>query len=171
MDEVEFKLLFIIDDDGNIMGQSESMGETDDLGDVVKFDEDTMAFYSESSESGMKMIQKGHVDGDTMTGTLEIPTMGFSANWTAKRISSEITKEEIEEFGESDSEAAEVVVIDFEDFERRGFELDIDAGNFGNLASNDKGNLLYIRSSGDAPSLKLYDIKADDPSEKTVLPL
>ena len=171
MDEVEFKLLFIIDNDGNIMGQSESMGETDDLGDLVTFDEDTMEFYSESSESGMKMVQRGHIDGDIMTGTLEITAMGFTANWTAKRISSEISQEEIEEFGISDSEAAEVVVIDFENFERRGFELDIDAGNFGLLSSNDKGNLLYIRQSGVAPSLKLYDVNADEPSEKTVLPV
>jgi tricorn protease len=171
MDEVSFKLLFIIDDDGNIMGQSESMGETDDLGDLVKFDEETMEFYSESEESGLKMIQKGRLDGDTMTGTLEIPAMGFSANWTAERVSSEISEEEIKEHGQSDSEAAEVVEIDFEDFERRGFELDIPAGNFGNLASNDKGNLLYLRVSGDAPSMKLYDISADDPSEKTVLPI
>ncbi len=171
MDEVTFKLLFIIDDDGNIMGQSESMGETDDLGDVVKFDEETMEFYSESEESGLKMIQKGQLDGDTMTGTLEIPAMGFSAKWSAERVSSEITEEEIKEHGQSDTEAAEVVEIDFEDFERRGFELDVPAGNFGNLASNDKGNLMYLRVSGDAPSLKLYDITADEPSEKTVLPV
>ncbi|MFK7759397.1 MAG: S41 family peptidase [Phycisphaerales bacterium] len=171
MDEVEFSLLFIIDDQGNIMGQSESMGETDDLGDVVKFDIDSNEFYSESEESGLRMIQRGIVNGDTMSGTLEIPMMGFTANWTAKRTTSEITEEEIEEFGASDSDAAETVEIDFEDFERRGFELNVAAGNFGNLVSNDKGNLLYIRSSGDAPSLKMYDISADDPSEKTVLPV
>lgn len=171
MDEVEFSLILIIDDEGNIMGQSESMGETDDLGDVVKFDEDTNEYYSESSESGLNMVQRGTVNGDTMTGTLEIPAMGFSANWTAKRTSSEISEEEIEELGKSDSEASETVEIDFEDFERRGFELSIGAGNFGQLSSNDKGNLLYIRSSGGAPSLKLYDINADDPSEKTVLPV
>jgi len=171
MDEVEFKLLFIIDDDGNIMGQSESMGETDDLGDLVTFDENTMEFYSESTESGMKMVQKATLSGDTMTGTLEIPTMGFTANWTAERVSSEITKEEIEEIADADTEAAEVVEINFDDFERRGIDPPIEAGNFGSLSSNDKGNLIYLRTSGGAPSLKLYDINADEPSEKTVLPV
>ncbi|MBO6513286.1 MAG: PDZ domain-containing protein [Phycisphaerales bacterium] len=171
MDEVNFSLLFIIDEEGNITGQSESMGETDDLGDMVKFDEETMEFYSESTESGLKMIQKATLSGDTMTGTLEIPAMGFSANWTAERVSTEITEEEIKEFGDSDSEASDSVEINFDDFERRGFELQIGAGNFSQLASNDKGNLMYLRTSGDAPSLKIYDITADEPSEKTVLPI
>lgn len=171
IDEIGFKLTIVVDDEGNIMGQSEAQGETDDLGDLVTFDEDTMEFYSESAEMGMTMIQRGTVNGDEITGTWELKELGFSGTWVASRTSSEITEEELAEIADSDSEAAESVEIDFEDFERRGFELSVPSGNFAALGSNDKGNLLYIRTSGDAPSLKLYDINADEPSEKTVLPV
>jgi tricorn protease len=171
IDEIGFMLTIVIDDEGNIMGQSEAQGETDDLGDLVTFDEDTMEFYSESAEMGMTMIQRGTVNGDEITGTWELKELGFSGSWVANRTSTEITEEELSEIADSDSEAAESVEINFDDFERRGRELSIPAGNFAALASNDKGNLLYIRTSGDAPSLKLYDINADDPSEKTVLPM
>lgn len=168
-DEITFSLMIIIDDEGNIMGQSESMGETDDLGDVVKWNAETNELYLESTEQGMTVIQKATVNGDEMTGTWELKGMGMSGSWAGKRTSSEITEEELGKVVKDSGEASETVEIDFEDFEARAYDLGVDSGNFGNLASNDKGELLYIRQGNGAASLKLIDPKADEPSEKTVL--
>lgn len=169
MDEISFSLMIIVDDDGNIMGQSEAMGETDDLGDVVKWDADASELTLESTENGMTITQTATITGDEMKGTWEIKGMGMSGAWTAKRASADISEEELKEVVKESAEAAETVEIDFENFEARAFDIGVDSGNFGNLASNDKGELLYIRRTGNGASLKLIDIRADEPSEKTVL--
>ncbi|HCT46012.1 MAG TPA: hypothetical protein DF699_12445, partial [Phycisphaerales bacterium] len=168
-DEISFSLMIIVDADGNIMGQSESMGETDDLGDVVKWDEDTNELYMESTDSGMTIIQKATVDGDTMSGTWELKGMGMSGTWKGQRTSSDISEEELGEVVKESGEASETVEIDFENFEARAYDLGVASGNFGNLASNDKGELLYIRQGGGGASIKLIDPRSDEPSEKTVL--
>ena len=168
-DEISFSLMIIVDEDGNIMGQSESMGETDDLGDVVKWNADSNELYMESSDSGMTIIQKSTVNGDTMTGTWEIKGMGMSGEWKGRRTSSEISEEELSEVVKDSAEASETVEIDFENFEARAYDLGVASGNFANLASNDKGELLYIRQGANGASLKLIDPRSDEPSEKTVL--
>ncbi len=168
-DEISFSLMIIIDDEGNIMGQSESMGETDDLGDVVKWDADAGTLYMESTNDGMTIIQSATVSGDEMTGTWEIKQMGMGGSWTGTRTTTDISEEEIDEIASESGEASETVEIDFENFEARSFDLGISSGNFGNLASNDKGELLYIRSGTAGASIKLIDVRADEPSEKTVL--
>lgn len=164
-DEVAFSLMFVIDDEGNITGTSESQGETDDLGDIVKWDADAGTLYMESSEEGMTIVQECTVDGDKMTGTWTIKELGMGGAWTASRTSSDISKEELDDLASESEEASETVEIDFEDFESRARDLGVSSGNFANLASNDKGELLYLR----AGSLKLIDPRADEPSEKTVL--
>lgn len=168
-DEIAFSLLIIVDDEGNIMGQSESMGETDDLGDVVKWDADAGSLYMESTDNGMTIIQNATVNGDEMTGTWEIKQMGMSGSWTANRSSTDVSEEELGDIVSESGEASETVEIDFEDFENRAFDLGVDSGNFGNLESNDKGELLYIRANNAGASLKIIDVTADEPSEKTVL--
>jgi tricorn protease len=168
-DEVAFSLMIIVDDEGNIFGQSESMGETDDLGDIVKWDADTKQLYMESNNDGVTVIQKGTVDGDSMSGSWEIKEMGVGGSWIASRSSSDISEEELKEIDTEAAEASETVEIDFVDFESRARDLGVSSGNFGNLASNDKGELLYIRSGSNGASLKLIDVRADKPSEKTVL--
>lgn len=168
-DEMAFSLMILVDDEGNIMGQSESMGETDDLGDVVKWDADTKELYMESKNEGMTIIQRGTIDGDKMSGSWEIKEMGLGGSWTASRTSSDISEEEFKEIVKDSAKASETVEIDFEDFESRAFDLGGSSGNFGNLESNDKGELLYIRGGNNGASLKLIDVRADEPSEKTVL--
>jgi tricorn protease-like protein/C-terminal processing protease CtpA/Prc len=168
-DEISFSLMIIVDEDGNIMGQSESMGETDDLGDVVTWNADTNELYMESTENGMTVIQKGTINGDDISGTWELKGMGMSGSWTGSRISSDITEEELGEVVKDAGEASETVEIDFTDFEARAYDLGVTSGNFANLASNDKGELLYIRAGNNGASLKLIDPRADEPSEKTVL--
>ncbi len=168
-DDVPFSLVIIVDDEGNIMGQSESMGETDDLGDIVKWDADAGTLYMESNNNGMTVIQEGTVNGDEMSGTWTIKQMGLGGPWTANRMSSDISEDDLNEIVKESGEATETVEIDFENFEARAFDLGVASGNFSNLASNDKGLLLYVSSSANGGAIKLIDVRDDDPSEKTVL--
>ncbi|MEM9372963.1 MAG: S41 family peptidase [Planctomycetota bacterium] len=169
-DEVPFTLTIVVDNEGNISGRSESMGESDDIDGEVTFNRDTNEYYSESNEQGMTVIQRGTLTGETMSGTWELVQLGISGTWSASRTSTEVPDDLLDAAGESDEDGDdEPLEIDLEDFEARGFELNVGSGNFALLSSNDKGNLIYLRTNGSAPSLKLYDIEADEPGEKTVL--
>ncbi len=168
-DEISFSLTIIVDDKGAITGQSRAMGETDDLGDVVEWDPETNELSMESTENGMTIIQKCTVSDGEMKGSWEIKGMGMTGSWNAKRTSTEISEEEFKEIVKESAQAAAEVKIDFENFEARAFDLDVDSGNFDHLASNDKGELLYIRRGDDGASIKIIDIREDEPSEKTVL--
>ncbi len=168
-DDISYSMTIIVDDQGNISGQTQAMGETDDLGDVVTWNPDTNEFYRESTDNGMTIIMKSTVDGDTMTGTWEIKGMGMGGTSKSRRTSTDISEEELGEIVKESGEASETVEIDFEGFEARAYDLGVDSGNFGNLASNDKGELLYVRREKTGASIKLIDVRADEPSEKTVL--
>lgn len=170
-DEVPFTLTIVVDDEGNITGLSESMGESDEIDGDVTFNLDTNEYYSESSEQGMTVVQKGTLSGDSMTGTWELKELGMGGTWSATRTSTDVPDELLDAAGESSEDDAEdkPLEINLENFEARGFELNVPAGSFTQLATNDKGHLLYLRTNGNAPSLKIYDIEADEPSEKTVL--
>ncbi len=62
--------------------------------------------------------------------------------------------------------------IDFDGFEKRAMAIPVDPGNFGHLAVNDKGQLIYARfparGSGDKPAIKLFDLSDDEKKEKDV---
>lgn len=170
-DEMSFTMSIIVDEDGNIMGQSESNGESDSLGDVVKWDEAKSEFYRERAQGPITVVSRGTVNGDTITGTWSIDAMGVSGTWSAERTTREFDDEELEELRDSDEGGSDdPVEIDLEDFEARGMEIPVSAGGFYNLASNDSGQLLYVRGgAGSPPAIKLVDVTDDEPEEKTVL--
>lgn len=175
--ELEVTMYFKQLDDGSFVGASESQGEVSDY-DSVSFDEATGKLETTSSEQGMNSKLEGTLSGDSITGTWslsgEIPGAGLiegSGDFTASRQSTEVPDDKIEGVeggGKGKDEKAEPVEIDFDGFEARGFMLPVAAGNFNNLLSNDKGNLLYNSFSG-IPSVKLIDMSGDSIDEKTVV--
>ncbi len=75
---------------------------------------------------------------------------------------------------ESDSEESdEPVEIDFDGIEHRAFQVPVGSGNFGNLAVNDKNQLLYSerpsRGSEGESAIKLFDFSDDEKKAKTVV--
>jgi len=82
---------------------------------------------------------------------------------------------------EKKDEAPKPVKIELDQIEQRSFQLPISRGNFGNLAVNDKGHLVYVRrgegggdDEGPGPgaggsSIRLFDMEADEPRERTVV--
>lgn len=66
------------------------------------------------------------------------------------------------------------VVIEFEGIEQRSWQLPLPRGNFGQLAVNDKGHLIYSRRpsrGGDnsPPAIKIFDITDKKKEEKSVV--
>ncbi len=170
--DISFTMTIVVDEEGNISGTSESQGESDDLGDVVTWDEAKGELYRERAQGGITVVSRGTVNGDTMTGTWEIEAMGVSGTWEATRTTREIDEETLAEIvDEAEGGEGEPVEITIEGFEERGMELPVSVGRFSSLAVNDKNQLMYVRwgSQGTPPAIKLVDISDDEPEEKTVL--
>lgn len=171
-DEIAISMTIIVDDDGNIMGESTAQGETSSLGDVVKWDESKQELYRERAQGPITMVSRGTVNGDTITGTWSVDAMGISGTWSAERTTKDLDDELIEKLrGDAPGSDAEAVEIDVENFEARGMEIPVASGSFYNLVSNDAGQLLYVRGGtpGTPSAIKLVDITDDKPEEKTVL--
>lgn len=100
------------------------------------------------------------VKGDSMTGVA-------TADGERVEINAERTGgggDDGDDDGDED-EAAEEVIIELEGFEARAFMIPIGNGNYGNLAVNNKNQLLYVhRGQG----IKLFDIDDDDQAAQSV---
>lgn len=106
------------------------------------------------------------VSGDSMSGSAVVE--GATITLDASRSSAGGGGQSDGGGGEDVSdEAAETVEIETEGFERRAFELAPPAGNFGNLAVNNRNQLLYARR-GQNGGIKLFDLSDDSRSEKSV---
>ena len=66
-----------------------------------------------------------------------------------------------------DEEDADSFEIDFDGFESRAMRIPVAPGAFGNLAVNDRNQLIYTRR-GRSGGIKMIDITDKNPSEKTV---
>ncbi|MEL7238739.1 MAG: S41 family peptidase, partial [Planctomycetota bacterium] len=89
-----------------------------------------------------------------------------SGSWEATK-TGEIAEDD--EGDTDEDEVREVVEIDADGFEDRAMLLPIARGNFSGLVVNDKNQLLYARSGNGLPSLKLFDMTEDKPSEGEVI--
>jgi len=171
-DELDYMMYFTQLEDGTFVGASEQQGETQNY-DSVEFDEDSGKLVLKSSQgpvsSTVTTTVRAADDGATMSGTWEVTgVIEGSGPVEAERTSQEVPDDKIDEDaggGASD----DPVEIDFDGFEARGVQLDVSAGSFSGLASNDSGALLYNRMDGGAPSVRLIDASDDEPAEKTVV--
>ncbi|MCA9292882.1 MAG: PD40 domain-containing protein [Phycisphaerales bacterium] len=166
-DEISFMLVISVDEDGNITGYSETMGQKEDLGEVT-FDEGSGEFVEESESNGMKSITKCTVkDGEMVDGTVEIPDMGITLHFTATRSSTELDEDQAKDAKKKDKD--EPVVIDLDGFESRGIMLPIDNGNFSSLTVNDKNQLIYMRAGEPFGTIQLFDITEKKDGERKVV--
>ncbi len=74
---------------------------------------------------------------------------------------------------EAKQEEPKPIEIEVEGFERRVIALPVGHGHLHNLAVNDEGQLLYVRSpnsgAGGEPAIKIFDVKDEEKREKNVL--
>jgi tricorn protease-like protein/C-terminal processing protease CtpA/Prc len=76
--------------------------------------------------------------------------------------------EEDDDNDDDDKDDKKVMTIDLDGFESRAISLPVAPGQFGNLAVNNRNQLLYVRGGGGG--IKVFDITDDNPSEKAVAP-
>ena len=164
MDSIDFTLSFQVDEDGTITGSSVAMGESSDF-DSITFDMESGKFEGKAEEEGMTSIMRGTLDGDSMEGEWELVEAGASGTWSATKLSGSDDKDDDDADSDEEVEALE---IEFDGFEARAMMLPVSPGMYGNLAVNDKNQLLYVSAGGGVPSIKLFDLKDDSKSEKTV---
>jgi tricorn protease len=120
---------------------------------------------SATADEGFGIEFEGKISGNRMSGTGVIPSMGINLEFEMSRSVSGGSGD-AEEDG-ADDEPVEAVEIDLEGFEARAIQLPIRPGNFGNLAVNDKNQLLYTRR-GEGGGIKLFDLSDDSKAEKSV---
>jgi len=118
------------------------------------------------------------VSGDTATGTATVE--GQTLDIRMKREARAATAPQQEsakppaapEKPKTEGKTELKVQIDVDGFEARAIQLAPKPGSFGRLAVNDRNQLIYgrnaSRGTGDAPSIKLFDIKDEKKEEKTV---
>jgi tricorn protease len=90
----------------------------------------------------------------------------------AEEEADEDENDEEDEGEKEDEEEEEPLKIDLEGFEARAILLPVPRGGFFNLAVNDKGQLLYMRTSArgdDGASIHLFDLTDEKREQKTVL--
>jgi len=138
-----------------------------------RYDAATKQFSCEvQSPAGAAMLQ-GTIEGNKLTGKLQIKALGIDAPLEGTREDGS-SKDEDEADEEADKpkedKQAEPFSIDFEDADARVLPLPIEPGQFGGMAVNSKGHLIYSRRGNNGPpSIKIFEITADDPKEKDVL--
>lgn len=162
-DEIPLKLTLFVDEDGNISGTAEVMGESEDAG-TITFNEDSGVLSVTDEEDGVKSEMTATLDGDTLSGTWALPDLGFNGTWEATK-----TGDDAGDDAGGDDASDEPLVIDFEGIERRGMMLPVAKGQMGMLSVNDSNQLIYLRVENGMPSLKLFDLHADDPSEGNIV--
>jgi len=166
MDSIGFTMTITAHEDGTFSGSSEVMGQSSQF-DEITFNESTGEFFAKSSQQGVTSIMRGTLDGETLSGTWEVPQAGASGEWDATKESAEVDEDE----AEGDETTEEPIEIDLEGFEDRAFQLPVSPGVFGTTAVNNRNQLLFVRrsGSGNQTGVMVFDIDDDSPSEKPVV--
>lgn len=166
---LSFKLTLKMDAGGNVTGTlAAQVGMTQATG---KYDAAKKTLTLAFDFGGQAMTMVGTISGDMMTGTAG--PAGMALPFTAVRSGgvkpANPANAKPDDKAKPADAAPKKLTIDFADIENRAFALPVSAGRFGNLAVNDKNQLLYIRAGqGQAPGIYAFDLKDDAKTEKSV---
>jgi tricorn protease len=139
-----------------------------------------------ASGGEVSVTMTGTISDGKLTGSASIDSAGISVNFEATRDSSgsdddkDAQEGEVEKEGDDkkkeEEKKAEVkpVVIEFDGIAQRTWQIPVPRGNFGQLAVNDKGLLIYSRrpsrgGDNDPPAIKIFDITDKKKEEKSVV--
>ncbi len=110
------------------------------------------------------------VEGDTMTGLAT--TDDSSIEITLQRTSKGPAGDSKEDDGDKKKEESKPVEITFDGFDRRAIQIPVPSGRFGQLAVNDKNQLLFVRfktpGSSATDGIKLFDLEDEKKQEQSV---
>jgi len=158
-----FTLTLRLSEDGSVSGSFQTDQYTGKV--TGTFNESAGRIDGEMSSDTFPTVQVViTIDGESLKATIAGPE-GMSAEFSGERTI--IGAEDDGEDGD-DEEAVERVEIDLDGFERRAVLLPIDEGNLVGLGVNSANELLFVRIRQGGADLKVFDLDADDPEEKTV---
>ena len=111
-------------------------------------------------------IRDGEMELNISGGGMEAVVIGTR---DAPAAAEDADEADADDDDEDDDAAAEAkrIEIEIDGFEHRAIQLPVRPGGFGNLAVNDKNQLLYVRFG---EGIKLFDVKDDGRAEKSVTP-
>ena len=167
---VKMTLTLNIGKDGSVSGSfSTPMGSGSLSG---TFDPSTKAIsLSLNIPGGPAATLSGSIAGGTLKASVAAPEMGFTGAFEGARAAGAASSTKDAE-KKDDAKAKDKVEIDFDGFEARAMLLPVKAGNFSNLAVNDKNDLLYargaFRGSDDTANIKIFSLKDEKKEEKNV---
>ncbi len=159
-------------EDGSLSGQLLTPGGAIPLG-SPSFDATTKTFTASVETPLGNAALTGKVDGDQMSGSAKVTTIGAELPFTAERASDEQESGD----GGSDADAADkkdgkkkqkakAVEIEFDGAEQRVIPLPVPPGRFRGLQVNSRNQLIYSRSG---TGIMLIDFSDSDASEKSVV--
>ncbi len=125
-----------------------------------------------TTPDGAEVSIEGIIDGDKLTGTVDAPAIGISAQIEATRTDKPGAGADGDDKKKDDGKPREKVDIDFEGLEARVMQLPPSPGVFGRLSVNDKNQLIYVRrparGQDGSTGIKLFDIKDEKKEEKEI---
>ena len=157
-DSIPFSVRIDVSESGELTGSTTAMGQTVSL-EGITFDPATGAFTARQVNDGMVITLTGSLTDEGLVGKWS--AQGIGGTW---RLTKSAASSDDDDAGEADA-PAERVEIDLDGFEARAFALPISSGQFGRLAVNDKGQLIYLRRG---KGIQLFDLDDDEKAEKTV---
>ncbi|MCA9284383.1 MAG: PD40 domain-containing protein [Phycisphaerales bacterium] len=123
-------------------------------------------------DAGMSGEAQATVRDGALSGTFTMND-GTSGTLEGKRSAALSAEDKAEEGDGKKKKPAKDVVIEFDDIEARAIQLPLRSGNFGNLAVNDAGHLVFVRrpsrGADGGPQIKVFDPKDDKKEEKSVM--
>lgn len=169
---VAFTLTLTLGPDGKVTG---SLDSPQGSGAVTgTYDASTKRLELSVSVSGASATFSLKIDGNSLSGAVMV--QGQNLPVQGQRVGGSPAPSTGASTGKSAGEAAKPapaakplnVTIDFDGFEARAMQLEVRAGRFGQLAVNDRNQLLFTRMNDSDSGIKLFDLNDESKQEKTV---
>ncbi|MCA9291490.1 MAG: PDZ domain-containing protein [Phycisphaerales bacterium] len=169
MGQLDFSLTLTLAEDNSVSGTLSSMMFSGDVSGSWNPGSKKLAL-SVSIADGPTVEFDLTVDGESLSGTATAD--GEAVAISATRAAPDTDADDGED-GSGDTakgrkgkkDKDKPVVIEFDGFESRAFRLPVPPGTFGQMAVNDKNQLIYSRRGS---GIKLFDLKDDAKAEKNV---
>ncbi|HMO14592.1 MAG TPA: S41 family peptidase [Pirellulaceae bacterium] len=145
-----------------------------------KFDAASSQLTFNVVRDGMTIVVSVNIEGNKLSGSasngeIEFPLSGTRTGKPGtKQDEAKDDDKPAEAAADDKSKTAEPFKIEFDNLGYRTFQLPVSQGNFNRLTVNDKNQLIYTRqgsrgAEGGAPTIHLYDMHEEKPSEKVVV--
>ena len=160
---IDFTLSLTLHADNTVTGSATAEGGTGPVNGTYDPEAKTLSLTVNRPDGSIAVLEL-KIEGSTMTGTADVE--GVVLQVTATRTSG---GGDDDKDADEDEDARETVEIEIEDFESRAFSLPVPNGSFGQLAVNNKNQLIYARLGDGDAGIKLFDLKDDKKEEKSVV--